>query len=62
MKNETILRNHNNTDNQMIYMNIVPINLDQKIKYKLKSLKKCHIFIKKMQYYGAKIAYFCSKN
>jgi len=40
MKNETILRNHNNSDNQMIYMNIVSIHLDQKIKYKLKSRKK----------------------
>jgi len=40
MKNETTLRNHNNTDNQMIYMYIVQIHLYQKIKYTLKSHKK----------------------
>lgn len=40
MKNEAILTNHTNMNNQMIYMNIVQIHLYQKIKYTLKSHKK----------------------
>lgn len=40
MKNEEILTNHTNMNNQMIYMHIVQIHLYQKIKYTLKSHKK----------------------